>query len=196
MESETGGKEAGQAILFVDVPSDVATDGMASFDVLASGNSILWLPATVYIQPGTVTPYAFDTVETGTLSTNALASMERAEHYTVTFSGSEVPAALQVDFSHFPDRENGGSGQAYVVHPRGDIISASWTDTGDTLRVILLPSWHKTPEDINANPYDSLTIDQYNFYVAGGITDLQPTSVNAYKVTGAPVDAPVSVSIQ
>ena len=201
MESETGEKDVFETIMFMDVPLEIVpgiaiAPGIATFDVLVAGSSVLLQPVAIDIQSGTGVPNIFDTAESGPLSANALASMERADHYTVTFSGSEVPAAIQLDFSHDPDRENGGSGQAYVVHPRGDIISVSWTDTGDAMKVILMPSWLKTPEDINAHPLNPLALQTYKFYIAGGITGLQLTSVNAYDANGSPLLNPVSAIIQ
>jgi hypothetical protein len=108
----------------------------------------------------------------------------------VTFAGSQVPAAIQLELSHDPDRDAvGGSGQAYVVPPRGDLKSFAWTDTGTTMRVLITPTWQKTPEDISRTSGDPETLKWFKFYVAGDITGLQivSNSVQAFDSDGGPV---------
>ena len=195
IDNETGGdKDWFDTFVILDLPINISA-GTAHIDVLIGNVSILSQPIAVEILPGSGSPYLFDIAEWGPTTANQILSMERADHNTVTFSGSQIPAAIQIDFTHDPDRENGGTGQAYVVHPRGDIKSVAWTDNGTALRVILTPSWHKTPEDANAINLNAETFQWFKFYVAGGIKGLQSTSVNAYDINGNPVTG-LSVTIQ
>ena len=195
IDSETGGdKDWFDTFVLLDLPSSLNA-GAATIDVLTSGVSILPQPVSVEILPSTGSSYTFNTAEWGPLTSNQIHSMERANHYVVTFSGSAVPAAIQVDFTHDPDRDNAGTGQAYVVHPRGDIKSIAWGDNGTALRVILTPSWHKTAEDAAATSLNVETLEWFKFYVAGGITGLQVAAVHAYDINGNDIEG-LSATIQ
>ena len=196
-EDQTGTeKDIYDTIVFMDLPVNLSA-GLATIDVQVAGVSILPGPVTVNVLPGNGAPNAFDIYERGVTTDDQINSMERAKHYTVTFSGVDMPAAIQVDFNHNPDRENGGNGQAYVVNPRGDINSINWTDDGTVLRVIIMPAWHKTPEDANVSPdwFNVPKLSWYKFYVAGNITGLQVDSVNAYDVNGDVVTG-ISANVQ
>jgi hypothetical protein len=173
-------------MMLVDLPSNLAP-GTATIDVLHNGQSILLGTITVEIIPGTGSPSTFGSYGLGGLSPNYLQSAERANHYQVSFSGSTVPAAVQVEIAHNPDKENGGVGQAFVTQPRADINAISWTDDGSTLRVMVLPSWYKTAEDIAATSGNVRLMNWFDFYIAGNITGLQTPIVSAYDVNGSPV---------
>ena len=180
------GKDWFTTLVLLDLPTDLAT-GTATIDVLSGGASILDYPITIDIIPGTGSPNSFDTVEQGQLNQNHLKSMERADHYTVSFSGPVVPSAIQVDLAHDPDRENGGTGQTYVTQPRSDLNAVNWTDDGSLLRVIITSAWNKSPEDITAITGNDRQMSWFDFYIAGGITGLQTPVVSAYDDNGAPV---------
>jgi len=177
-----------ETFLIVDLPADVA-EGWLSIDVLNGGVSILPAPNTMYIVPDNVVPNEtggpniFSNYEYGGLNPDQLQNMERADHYTVTFDGNVVPTAVQVDIAHAPDKQNNGVGQAYVAQPRGDINAISWTDDGMNLRVIITPSWYKTPEDQAATGIER-AMNWFDFYIAGGITGLQTPVVSAYDENG------------
>jgi hypothetical protein len=123
--------------------------------------------------------------------------MERADHYTVSFSGPVVPASIDFTVAHAPDKDNAGTVQAYVSHYRSDLTAINWTDDGYNLHVIAMPMWLKTPEDqaaINIDP----EMSWFDFFIAGGLTGLQTPVVTGYDENGVPLtgnDA-VSVTIQ
>lgn len=182
-----GDKDWFETVIFLDLPPTIA-EGPATIDVRVGGVSILPQPVALNVlslPPNS--PNLFETWEYGNLSVDRLLSMERMDHYTVTFDGSVVPAAIQLDLSHNPDKDNGGPGQAYVVPPRGDLRSFNWTDTGTTMRVLITPTWNKTPEDISRTSGDPETLKWFKFYVAGGIAGLQIDSVQAFDSDGNPV---------
>lgn len=190
LEDQTNSeKDIYETNVFMDLPTDLAS-GIATIDVLYQGVSILPQPIQVDVLEGTGSPHPFDINEqSGGLTTSQFRNMERGKHYTVTFSGNEVPEAIELDFIHDPDRENGGAGQAYVVNPRGDIKNIAWTDTGAAMKVIIMSAWHKTAEDIavevNYPPVvNSPDFERFKFYVAGDISGLQLTGLNAYDSNG------------
>jgi hypothetical protein len=80
--------------------------------------------------------------------------------------------------------DNLGVGRAYVVNPIGYIKNASWTDDGTNMKVILLP----------VRDGEITTMEDFKFYVAGGITGLQFASggtslvgAQAFDIDGNPV---------
>jgi len=174
-------------IVMIDLPANLSA-GLAQIDMQDSfGTSILAGPATVNVLAGTGAGHPFDIWEGGTVQNDALKSMGRGKHYEVNFSGGAiVPAAIQVNLSHNPDRENGGVGQAYVASPRGDITGPVWTDDGMAMRVILTHAWQKSAEDLAVAPgwQNEPVLSWFKFYVAGDITGLQVDSVSAFDVNG------------
>lgn len=100
--------------------------------------------------------------------------MERVAHFTVGFSGSTIPVAIQLDLSHDPDVDHGGSGRPYVINPRGDIKNVMWSDTGTAMRVLMTPA--------KMQPLSSFS--DYKFYVAGGITNLNIVDLKAVDING------------
>ena len=183
-----------ETIVQLDLPGNLST-GVTTIDVQSAGVSIIPQPVYVNILPGSGAPHPYEIFEGAALGPVQFSNMERGKHFTVTFSATIVPEAIQVEFSHDPDQENGGVGQAYVANPRGDINNISWTDDGVNLRVLILPAWHKTFEDINAEWFNDRNIGWFKFYVAGDINNLQVTNVSAYDVDGNSV-AGVSATIQ
>lgn len=92
-------------------------------------------------------------------------SMERADHFVISFSAVTVPHAIQIDLTHDQDEAHGGAGTPYVVNPVGHIKNVSWAPTGTNgtdLRVIILPT----------KDGEISTMNDFKFYVAGGITGL------------------------
>lgn len=165
-----GEKDWWQTTVFVDLPQTLPT-GTATIAITSPlGESA---SSTVDIMPGTGSPNSFTTT-VGTLNQDQLAALERVSHYTVGFTGNTVPYAIQVDFAHDPDVDHGGTGRAYVINPRGDLENVTWSDTGTSLRAIVLP----------AKGQALSSIAYYRFYVAGGITNLSVTSVKAVDVNG------------
>lgn len=153
-------------VIYLRLPSTLPS-GSAAIDVVGPEGPINQQPALVEIIPGS------GTLPSGPLSpqemANLLGSLERADHYTVTFTGSTVPHSIQLEMAY-----SLGSGKAWVVNPRGDLKNLLWTDTGSNLRVMLTPSNGQTPEHIS----------HFKFYVAGNITGLKTTHLRAYDVFG------------
>jgi hypothetical protein len=196
VENETGGdKDWFETVLFVDLPLNLSS-GDATIDIQVAGGSVLQQPVAVNVLPlAEGAPHPFDTYEWGPLSSVQLSAMERADHYTVSFSGPQVPAAIQVELNHDPDQDNSGTGQAYVIPPRGDLKSINWTDTGTVLRVLIAPAWHKTVEDADRTSFNAESMNWSKFYVAGGVTGLQVNNVQAFDMDGNPI-AGISASVQ
>lgn len=168
-----GDKDWWQTTVFVDLPSSLPTGGATISITNPQGESV---SSDVGIVAGVGQPTTFEAT-TGALNVYQLASMERVGHYTIRFSGTTIPYAIQIDLLHGPDVDHGGTGRAYVVNPRGDIKNTAWKDDGSNLRVILTPV---TGAALG-------TIKDYKFYVAGGITGLQLVNVKAIDVNGNPV---------
>jgi hypothetical protein len=125
------------------------------------------------IIPGTGQPNQFQTT-VGGLSADQLHSLERVGHYTINFSGSTIPFAIQLDLTHNPDVDHGGSGRAYVVNTRGDLKNLAWKDDGTNLRLVLTPAKPAVPGKIK----------DFKCYVGGGIGGLQVSSVKAFDING------------
>ncbi len=156
-----------------DVPPTLPI-GTYAVEMVSNGNVLN--TATVDVVDVGGSPNTFDTHEGGVLLPEMLYSMERAEHYTIDFTGTTVPYALQADFIHNDDATLGGTGRPYVVNPRGDVTSVAWTDDGNSLRVIVTPTRTGLSK-----------MQHFRFYVAGGITGLIPQSVEAFDINGNPV---------
>ena len=178
----TGGdRDWFQTVVFFDLP-DPMTIGTASVYVEEVANTSNFVDTTVDILGTGGSPHQFGTDAGGPLQRVHLASLERASHYTVTLSGTgAVPHAVQLDFTHDPDADNGGAGKAYVVEPISGVKNISWTDDGTKLRVVVLPADGNTPT----------SFEDFKFYVAGGITNLAPStapgSTLAFNINGGDV---------
>ena len=180
-----GDRDFSQQIVYLDLPLTL-NPGPATINISGPGYN----PALVDLEviEGTGSSNTFEIQETlpetPTISVNfntGLGLAERAPHYTITFTGSRVPHAIEVTFTHDPDLIGGGtSGVTYVTSPRADIKNISWSDTGTQLTVIMTPS--------RLSPFVSITdLVDYKFYVAGGITGLTNNTVAAYDVDGNPI---------
>ena len=175
-----GDKELSEKFIVLDLPASLA-EGLCDIDITSSGGEVI-NPLTVDILPGTGSANTFDNWNGWNLNTSHLRYFERPLYYTVDFSGSETPYAIQIDLTH------DAGGFPYVVAPRGDILHASWSDDGMTLRVILMPTASATPADIK----------HFKFYVPGGLnglTNLTLGRVGAYDISGGNVQSPVSANI-
>lgn len=160
-----------QTVVYLDLPSSLAV-GMT--DIVLSGPSgvLTESPIQVDILPGSGTRNNFATQGGGTAS-SSLSLLQRRSYYTITFSGSAIPDAIQVDLTRPV-----GTAKPWVINTRGDLKNVTWHDDGATnLRVMLAPS-HGVP----------LTdMKHYKFYVASGIPLaglLTVSSVVAYDASG------------
>jgi hypothetical protein len=164
-------KDWSQTVVYVDLPPGLP---VGTAQIWVSGAGYANPPAsTVEIVAGVGSPIAFAT-EGASLGPNQLLSMGRVPNQTVSFTGSTIPNAIQIDLAHDPDRDNGGVGKAYVVNTRGDIKSIAWRDDGLNLRVILTPTHNQ--------PLSNLL--DFKFNIAGGLTGLHVTNTLAYDANG------------
>ena len=165
-----------QTTVLLNLPSSLPT-GVASITMVDSAGAVI-SPISVEIVPGVgaankfrvYTPWGSTTPIRGVFP-NLIKSMERADGYTVTFTGATIPHSIGVQFTHTPT-----VGKTWVVNPRGDIKNVTWTDDGSTLKVMVTPTGGQTLTQM---------ID-FKFYVAGGITALTqvPSSIKAYDING------------
>lgn len=171
----TGGdRDWWQTTVFVDLPPGMA---LGPATILVSNNQNAQVTSTIEIVAGTGSPAVFNAELAGPLQDDQLAALERVAHYTVRFSGATLPYAIQIDLSHDPDVDHGGTGRAHVVNPRGDIKSVAWSDDGSNLRVLLTP--------VRDGSVGAFT--DFKFHVAGGVSNLASVAVQAFDVHGNPV---------
>jgi len=171
-------KDFSQKLLIMDLPPGMIS-GPATVSFASTGGEVI-PPLTVEILPGSGARHEFRVQEgLQPMLGEQVDLAERAPHYAVSFSGTELPYAIQVDLTHDPDESTGGTGKPYIVSSRGnDIKSASWADDGSKLRVILMPTGAAIADLVN-----------FKFYVAGGLQNLQlaPSGLKAYDINGGEV---------
>ncbi len=178
-----------QTTVFVDLPGTGIPTGPA--DITITNPEGETVTATVQIvDPDPIvggTADVFDAELAGPLFGMHLTSLERIDHYVISFSGTVVPHAVQIDLDYSADVSG------YVVNPQGTLKTVSWSDLGGTYRVLLMPS---------SQQQNFRTMNDLKFYVAiaagtEGVADLsvQPGSVLAFDQDGAPVVEPVDASV-
>jgi len=167
--------------VFIDLPTNLPV-GTTQIEITDPAGE--YATSDVEIVSGAGTPNTFSSTW-GDLNANQLASLGRVSHFTIDFAGSTSPFAIEMNLSHDPDVDHGGSGRAYVINPRGDLKNVSWSDTGTNLRVIISPAKDQALSNIH----------DYKFYVAGGVTNLAVQNVKAVDVDGNNVSG-VTASIE
>jgi hypothetical protein len=179
--------------VFIDLPATMATGTAIVKFADALGQPILSLGQEVdhnveIIGPGG-SPQTFNTHEFNAIGglPGVLASLERTDHFTITFSGISSAEAIQVDLVHNPDSTVGGVGKAHAINTTGNLKSMAWSDDGTNMRVILTA----------AASSNSLIINDFKFYVAGDITGLLivPSSVLAFDSNGNAISG-LTASVQ
>lgn len=139
-------KDWWQTLVYIDLPANLPT-GVATVSISGRNGSITQNPIFIEILPGrgsstreSLGGGLFDAAN----AENMLRSLERAEHYTVLFSGDTVPHSIQVELSHAS-----AEGKPWVINPRGDIKNIAWSDDGSNLKVLLTPThvkhWTRWP---------------------------------------------------
>lgn len=161
-------------VVFLDVPGTIAP-GAATIALRKAGTDIM-TPVNVEILPlaaGTANSFLMSNYSN---LQGPVRSIERAPHYIVRFSGPSgvIPHSIQADFVRTL-AATGGS--AWVTHPRGDIQSVMWSDTGSLIKVMLTPVTGNTTE----------LLSDFKFYVTGAVTSLVTNSVKAYDIAGNPL---------
>jgi hypothetical protein len=137
------------------------------------------------IIPGTGSPSLLSGEVVGNMQPDQLAALGRVSHYIVNFNvdgqTTTLPYAIEIDLIHDADRDQTGNpddGRAYVVNPIGFIKNASWADDGINTKVILMPT----------RDNEIKTFQDFKFYVAGGVANLDVDTIKAYDIDGGVVD--------
>lgn len=186
-----------QTAVFLDLPVGI-TAGIAQVSISSPTRSYGPVPVNILDSntAGTGEPALFNTDPLGfggafPLSQSHLESMGRSPHYTITFTGTSLPAAIEVEFQHNPDSLNGGIGKALVVSP-GNRKSVHWHDDGQTLRVIITTAGTNQLIPGLTEP----TLDRWKalkLYIAGGIEGLTLSSVQGFDEQGNPLNVAANI---
>lgn len=182
-------KDWWQTAVFVNIPAAGVPTGPADITISnPEGESVII--AVQVVDPDPVvggTADSFNAELAGPLTDMHLTSLERIDHYVVSFTGTVVPYALQIDLDYSTDMT------AYVVNPKGAMKNVSWSDNGGTYRVLLMPSNQQQ---------NFQTMNDLKFYVAiaagtEGVADLSvtPGSVLAFDQNGDSVPGGVNASV-
>jgi hypothetical protein len=173
-----------QSMLIMDLPTGLP---------LGTANVLLSVPAypelstkftSVEILNGSGSSNLFSASGSGDISDQQIQSLERANHYNISFTGATIPHAIEINMTHNADVDNGGVGRAYVVNPRGDIKNINWSDDGINLKVILIPTHDKPLSDMQ----------NFKFYVAGEITGLTLVDAQGFDANGNLITITTSVT--
>lgn len=126
-----------QTTVFIDLPDKGLSPGLANITISnPQGESVTTTVTIVDPDPSFGgTKDIFNAELAGPLGDQHLKSLERVDHYVVSFSGSEIPYAVQLDLDY-------ANLTGYVVNPKGLSKNLSWTDNvgNSTYRVLLMPS--------------------------------------------------------
>lgn len=170
-------KDYYQTTVFIDIPEGLEI-GIAQINISdttgASHDSALDIIAST---GGTPNSFKAEIPETGasfTLDDVMRDTLARAAHTEVSFDASTIPYAIEINFTHDPDKTVGGTGKAFVVNPLGYKKNLSWNDDGTNLKIIMTQSTDNIINDMN----------DYKFYIAGTAANLQFVSVNGYDSNG------------
>lgn len=161
-------KDMAQTMIIVDTPSSFSA-GTATLQVQDANSSVNIGPTMqVTLLAGVGVANTFDGAS-GALSAAMLASLERADSKTISFTGSTVPYAIQLEMTYT-------AGTPWLVNARGDLKNIIWTTVGgNRIKVMLLPT----------NQINPLAMSTFKFMVAGatGVAIDAPT-VTAYDSNG------------
>lgn len=156
-----------QSTVFLNLPASLPV-GPALIEITNSqGNTA---SSTVEIIDGAGSPATFTAdVLQGPLSPAMLKALSRTSNYIVSFDAPTIPYAIEITLSHTT-----GTGTAFAVNPLGYKKNLAWSDNGTTLKAILTPASDMIIDHMN----------DYKFYVAGGVTNLAVVSLQAYDING------------
>jgi hypothetical protein len=165
-------KDYAQTMVLVNLPATLPV-GAATIQAVNTTTTLAIATANVNVIAGTGSPDALQG-SGGPATPELLSALERADLKTVTFSGTTVPYAIQLDLTYTP-----ASGTPWVVNARGDVKSVAWWSDGARIRLILLPASQVNPVQMSV----------FKFAVAGGVTGLavDAASVKAFDANGSPV---------
>ena len=203
INNTTGDYDWHQTVVFVNLPVTMDSNSQP----MALGNATVSIEtpagpdqevheAVVNIIPGSGQPNSFAAMTetlagmpghaTFFLLDGHLKALERVPYWTLDFTGTNVPYAIQVDLHHDPDQDSGGNAgdKAYIANPVGHIKSLNWHDDGINTRIIMMPN---QSSDITSLKDFKLyltgvsgwtVIDTQAFDQNGGTTGLEDVAAN------------------
>ena len=160
-----------QTTVFIDLPQTLPVGATSIKIANSEGASV---SSNVEIVDGTGSPSTFTAENNLNLTPEMFGAFSRVSHNTISFSGPIIPYAIEVTLSHDPDSGAGGTGKAYAINPLGYKKNLYWNDNGTEMKAILTPATNAAFDNIN----------DFKFYVAGNLTNLNVTSVKAYDADG------------
>jgi len=165
-----------QTTAFVDLPVGLPPGSTMIEFTNAVGDST---SSMVEVIEGVGLADDFNAQFNGPLDVGQLNALARSSHYEVSFSGDEIPYAIELQFS--------SAGNLHVVNTRGSIKNLIWSEDTVTyeLKIMLLP----VKADAITNFHD------FKFYIAGFgaekvFQDVQPLalqSMQAFNINGEPI---------
>ncbi len=155
-----------ETVVFIDLPADLP---LGRTWVAVSDPSGEVSRSRLDIIGGVGSPNSFSAENLGGLGRQYLAALERASFHEVSFSGSTLPDAIQLELSH-----DSGIGNAYAVSPISGVSNLAWSDDGSTLRALITP----------AAGGQVRSISDFKFYVAGGLQNLTVANIQAFNASG------------
>ena len=130
-------KEYLETTVLMDIPTTVPVDSQVASVTLSDSAGATLNPLYFHIfHVPSLLAGTFPNWDAVAIGNAQFAKLERANYKTVSFSGTTVPYAVEVDMTH-------GASKLYVVNPRGDIKNVAWSSGATTLKVIITPAWSK-----------------------------------------------------
>lgn len=196
IHNTNGDRDWWQTVVFVNLPVTMDSNGMP----MALGNATVMIEtpagpdqeshsAVVNIVSGVGQAHNFRAISgLGApiiMNDAKMQALERLPHATLEFSGTTVPYAVQVDLSHAPDQDSGGTAgdKAYISNPVGHIKSVQWNDDGINTRIIMMPNRDSDVTDFK----------DFKLYLAG-IGGWTVLSAQGYDQNGVLLQAPDDIS--
>lgn len=185
MKSYTdGGNEWWQTTVYLDTPPGLPVGETTITITTPEGETAT---SIVNVVGAGGSPDSFIGEGSGSLNRVMFQSMERIDHYVVEFTGTTIPAAIQVDLSSTLLLDTAIKGK------RGDISTLNWSDDGSgNYRVIIMP----------ASQGSVSRISDFSFYVpiASGLAGVTTLAFNgpvqAFDDTGSPItDIDANISL-
>jgi hypothetical protein len=191
-----------QTLVFIDLPVTMDSNS----EPMALGNATVRIEtnagpdhevheASVNIVSGSGEAHNFDAV-TMTIAGDPggipfamidrhMQALERVPHVILSFTGTTVPYAIQVDLSHDPDQDSGGAAgdKAYISNPVGHLKSVSWHDDGINTRIIMMPNRDSDISDLK----------DFKVYLAG-IGGWVVNDTKSFDVNGVELVSPDNVT--
>jgi len=170
-----------QTVAFIDLPAVLP---LGSTSIQLTNSLGFSFTSIVEIVEGAGSSAIFNAELNGPLSSGQLVSLERSPHYEVLFNSDLIPYAIELKFSHDPFLFSYENGRAHVVNPRGNVKSILWSGDVTQLKVVLMPAGQLALKNIN----------DFKFYIAGGISGLTLIDMQAFDENGNSVSG-VNVNI-